>query len=498
LTQMMQVTGARATWRPAVLAVAVGVAAWVALFWTECQAAVSVWIASTAYGHCLLVIPMAVYLAWDRRAAFAGLVPRPTPAFALLALPVAAVWLLAERLGIMEGRQLAAIAAAEVLALSVLGWQLTRALAAPLAFLVFLVPFGAFFTPWLQSITARITEIGLTVLHIPHYVDSLVIEIPEGTFFVAEACAGLRFLIAAVAFGVFFALLNFRSPGRRIAFVAASVVIPILANGLRALGIVVLGHVLGSAEAGAADHLIYGWVFFSIVMLLLVAAGMPFREAPAGPRAVVVARRARDGDGPAMLAAALAVTIAAIGPAGALGLNQLVVPPDVAELPSLAWPSGCVLGSDTPGPAQRVQTATCQGVALTMVAQAFPVRSRSDAILRERRVRTGEDQAEDVSVRPLTGAAPWLSVSTTDPTRVSAVATWIDAMPARGGIGGRIQQARDSVLGTDHAALLITITTDLPARPGQAELERIDGALARVVAAQVGLDAWVERVTRVR
>ena len=494
--QMVQVAGARATWQPALLALAVGVAAWAALFWTECQAAVSVWIASTAYGHCFLVIPMAAYLAWDRRAALAGLSPRSTPAFALLALPVAAVWLLAERLGIMEGRQLAAIAGAEVLALSVLGWQLTRALAAPLAFLVFLVPFGAFFTPWLQSVTARITEIGLTVLRIPHYVTDLIIEIPEGTFFVAEACAGLRFLIAAVAFGVFFALLNFRSPGRRIAFVVASVVIPIVANGLRALGIVVLGHVLGSAEAGAADHLIYGWVFFSIVMLLLVAAGMPFREAPAGPRALPFSVQGRGG--PAILAAALSVTVVAIGPAMAVGLNRLVAPPNVAELPPLAWPDGCLPGSDTPGTAQRVQTATCQGVALTMTAQAFPVRARSDAILRERRARTGEDQAEDVNVRSLTDAAPWLRVSTTDPTRVSAVASWIDAAPAQGGIAGRVQQARDSVLGTDHAPLLITITTALPHRPSPSELEQIEGVLARVVLAQTGLDAWVNRVTRVR
>jgi len=50
------------------------------------------------------------------------------------------------------------------------------------------------------------------------------------------ATLGLRFLIAAVAFGVFFALLNYRSPGRRVAFIIASVVIPIVANGLRALG----------------------------------------------------------------------------------------------------------------------------------------------------------------------------------------------------------------------------------------------------------------------
>ena len=45
----------------------------------------------------------------------------------------------------------------------------------------------------------------------------------------------------------------------------------------------VLGAILGSANAAAADHVIYGWVFFSLVMLLLVAGGMPFREDPSGP-----------------------------------------------------------------------------------------------------------------------------------------------------------------------------------------------------------------------
>ncbi len=205
--------------------------------------------------------------------------PQPWPAAALLGAPIAIGWIAAERLGIMEGRQLAAIAALEVLALAVLGRRLYRALAGPLLYLVFLVPFGAFLTPQLQQFTARFVAVGLTLLGVPSLVTNMTIEIPEGTFYVAEACAGLRFLIAAVAFGVFFALLNYRSPGRRTAFIAASCVVPVVANGFRALGIVLLGHLLGSAEAAETDHILYGWMFFSIVLLLLVAAGLPFREA---------------------------------------------------------------------------------------------------------------------------------------------------------------------------------------------------------------------------
>ncbi len=267
-------TGLRPTFVPLAAGMTVGVLAWVLLFLPECQAAVGVWRASDTYGHCFLILPMSLYLAWDRREALTGLAPRPVPALALLTLPVAAVWFAAERLGVMEGRQLAALAALELLFLATLGWRLFRALMAPLLFLVFLVPFGAFITPALQQFTAGFVVAGLNTFGIANYATDLKIEISAGAFYVAEACAGLRFLIAAVAFGVFYALLNYRSPGRRALFIVASVIIPIVANGVRALGIVLLGAALGSAEAAAADHIIYGWVFFSIVMLLLVLAAI--------------------------------------------------------------------------------------------------------------------------------------------------------------------------------------------------------------------------------
>ena len=53
---------------------------------------------------------------------------------------------------------------------------------------------------------------------------------------------------------------------------------PVIANGFRGLGIVVLGHLLGSAQAAATDHILYGWIFFAIVILALAAAGLPFRQ----------------------------------------------------------------------------------------------------------------------------------------------------------------------------------------------------------------------------
>ena len=233
---------------------------------------------STAYNHCFLVIPIAFYLLWDRRAALVGVPRQLMPTALLLGVPLAAVWLVSERLGIMEGRQLAAVSFVEVLFLAMLGKRLWWAVAGPLLYLYFLVPFGEFLTPGLQDITTFFIRHGLEILGVPAYIDGYVIEIPQGTFFVAEACAGLRFLIASTAFGCLYTLLMYRSPLRRGVFILVSILVPIIANGLRAIGIVYLGYILGSAEAAAVDHILYGWIFFSLVILLLIALGLPFRE----------------------------------------------------------------------------------------------------------------------------------------------------------------------------------------------------------------------------
>ena len=200
------------------------------VFQVEILAAVATWEASTAYNHCFLIVPITAYLIWDRKETLEGLQPRPAAAWAALGLPVALGWLIAERLGIMEGRQLMVVSMAQVLFLAVLGRRLYGAVLGPLLYLYFAVPFGEFLVPKLQDITAVFVEYGIQYTGIPAYIDGYIIEIPEGTFFVAEACAGLRFLIASIAFGVLYALLMYRGPVRRTVFMLVSIAVPIVAN----------------------------------------------------------------------------------------------------------------------------------------------------------------------------------------------------------------------------------------------------------------------------
>lgn len=486
---------------PVTAALAVGTVVLALLFLPEGRAAVGVWLASTAYGHCFLVLPMAMYLAWDRRESVRGIAARPTLAYTPLILPVMAAWFVAERLGIMEGRQLAAIGALEVLFLSLLGRRLFTALSGPLLYLFFLVPFGAFITPALQQFTAGFIAVGLHVLGIPAYVTDLTIEISAGTFFVAEACAGLRFLIAAVAFGVFYALLNYRSPKRRVVFIAASVIVPILANGMRALGIVVLGNILGSAEAAAADHIIYGWGFFSVVMLLLVAAGMPWRQHPAEAPAAVPGRASASGAA-ALWPAVAVCALAAAGPAAAAALNQRIVPAVMAVVPALAAPRGCVAGPETPPTGGvAVRHFRCAEGALTVTLTVLPLHAPPDQLQRERLRLTVPAGADDTSISVLrgvdTGSGQWSLIESREPDLLVAAAVWVGGQPAQGGLAGRITLARDSLLQVTRVPLLMTVAADGPTTMTEVERRRARELVQQFVAAQSGLTAAVAAATRV-
>jgi exosortase A len=502
---------ARAGLRAAAVALLLGLACLGLLFHAEAAAAVAVWLDSTAYSHCFFVLPIAAWLAWDRRAAVRGRRPAPTAWPALAALPCGLAWFAAERLGLMEGRQLAALGMVEALALAVLGFRLARAFAAPLAYLIFLVPFGAFLVPTLQAVTTWFVEAGLELFGIPHYVDAFVIEIPEGTFFVAEACAGLRFLIAAVAFGALYACLIYRSPWRRLAFLAVAVVIPILANGIRALGIVVAGHLIGDTEAAAADHLIYGWGFFSLVIVLLTLAGLPFRQdmraAPPPPGADDAAApgtgdAAAPGTGDAarpagwaLGAAGAVVVLAAAAPVAAALLNRAGAAPDLA-LPGFAASADCRPTGDPPGPVQHFD---CQGGWLTATLRVLPPHAAPAALRAARAEATGERDAADAATSQLVldGVQPrvWRLVQLSEPSRLSATAEWVDGAPDPGGLSGRLRLAWNSVAGSASPPVLVAASL-LPASLQHEE----DRAAARRIlhdflAAQGRLLAAIPRAT---
>src|SRR4026207_758168 len=119
-------------------------------------------------------------------------------------------------------------------ALAVLGWQAYRQMAFPLAFLVFAVPFGRALVPALMQVTADITVTVLNWTGVPGFPGGMLLSIPGGDFEVARACSGLNYLMTGVVLGTLYAHLMYTGWRKRVAFVAVTVAVLIVANGIRA------------------------------------------------------------------------------------------------------------------------------------------------------------------------------------------------------------------------------------------------------------------------
>lgn len=271
---------AKAAWRTTLPLLVVALAAVIVVFWDTFASMVAIWVRSETFTHGFIVPPISVWLIWRRRAQLQHMAPSPSPWVLAPILIAGMAWLVGDLASANSLTQLAATTILVLSAIAVVGIRVARAIAFPLAFLFFAVPLGEFFLPRLMEWTADFTVTALRLTGIPVYREGLSFVIPSGNWSVVEACSGVRYLIASLMVGTLFAYLNYRSLQRRLIFVVVSAVVPILANWVRAYLIVMLGHLSGNKLAAGADHLVYGWVFFGLVIMLMFMIGARWSEDP--------------------------------------------------------------------------------------------------------------------------------------------------------------------------------------------------------------------------
>lgn len=334
--------GMPAHWRLPLLGLALAWGLIVALYWDTGEAMVGIWNRSETFAHAWVVPPISAWLVWRRRADLAVLVPRPALRW-LWALPaLGLLWLLGELAAANAPTQFALVGMIALMVPALLGTEGARRIAFPLGFLFFAVPFGDFLTPWLMDRTADFTVLALQATGIPVFREGLQFVIPSGSWSVVQACSGIRYLMASVMVGTLFAYLNYRSLAKRWAFVGVAIATPLIANWLRAYMIVMLGHLSDNTLAVGVDHLIYGWVFFGIVMLAMFMIGArwadPDPEAQPAPPGAPSQPASTGRWSAAVLAAALLLALppllgARAQQGGAMAAPVLAAP----ALPGWSW-----------------------------------------------------------------------------------------------------------------------------------------------------------------
>jgi exosortase len=260
--------------RRAWLATAVLVAAAIAVFTPILYYMILHWKAVPDYSHGFLVAPLAAYFAWERRAKLRRAPVEPSW-WGCIPLALGTLALATGRLGV----ELTAMRTGFVLTLIglvilLLGRQIFRVLAFPLLFLFLMVPLpqslvNVIAFP-LQLIAADLAVNSLHAMGVPALREGNIIHLANTQLFVAEACSGLRSLMALGTLAVVFAYFFRRNAVERVVIVLSAIPIAILVNAFRVGLTGYLTHRFGEGAAEGVIHQTEGFVTFGLAFALLL------------------------------------------------------------------------------------------------------------------------------------------------------------------------------------------------------------------------------------
>ena len=251
------------------LLIAAWLVAWFLVFNQAWVGAAKVWYVNETYHHGFLAFPFA---AWSFYRLLPKLQVSAVARPALLGLgyvATVALWFAGDAAQIILFEQVASILIIVLCMIFLYGWSVLAMAWFPIVMLFFAVPFGEEMVPALQELTTALSVLLLKITGLNFWLDGFDIHTSVGIFRVAEACAGVKFLIARVFIGVIASYLFFSSLKKRIAFLAFCLVLPILANTLRVTLTIWIGQWFGMNSVEGFDHLVYGWILFALVFVVI-------------------------------------------------------------------------------------------------------------------------------------------------------------------------------------------------------------------------------------
>jgi exosortase len=247
------------------------------------------WNAVADYSHGFLVAPLAAIFAWERRRDLRR-APIDPSWWGLLPLALGTAALTVGRLGTeLTSMRSAYVLTLMGLVLLLLGRSAFRILAFPLTFLFLMVPLPQSLVNVvafpLQLIAADWAVQVLYLLRIPALREGNIIHLPETQLFVADACSGIRSLMALITLAIVFAYFFRKSWLQRILLVASAIPIAIAINALRVAATGILTYNFGQKAAEGLIHELQGMITFGGAFLLLLAeAALLSKLWPEGPR----------------------------------------------------------------------------------------------------------------------------------------------------------------------------------------------------------------------
>ena len=227
------------------------------------------------YSHGWLIPVASAWLIWQRREALKSIAPHDSFYGMLLLVPAVIVHILASwwKVGFLSGFSMIFVVWA--LVWTIFGFQVLQILRFPMLFLLFMVPVPGVLliatSFHMKMIAAGLASRCINLMGINAIHSGSTIYVPGIAVVVDDTCSGLRSLISLIALSVLWLELMPKSSKawQKLALVACSIPIALIANMVRIVMLVILSAIYGPKIADSFIHYGSGIVVFGIAILAL-------------------------------------------------------------------------------------------------------------------------------------------------------------------------------------------------------------------------------------
>jgi exosortase len=235
---------------------------------------VMTWYGSDDYSHGFFIVPLCLYIIWQKREILAKIPKNQTNWGLFWVLFSLLIYLIANFAEIVTMSSLSMVLFLAGLILYFYGFLMLKELIFPLAFLVFMIPVPAqiyaTLTIPLQLFVSAISTWIASIVGVPVYREGNVINLPEHTLQVVQACSGLRSMISLLTLSTVFGYLTLKSNVLRTILVFSGIPAAIAVNIIRVVGMVIAYYYFDYDLAQGSVHTVFG-IFIFILALIIIA-----------------------------------------------------------------------------------------------------------------------------------------------------------------------------------------------------------------------------------
>jgi len=237
------------------------------------------WSRSDEYSHGFFIIPLSLFILWQKKNILARITPSPSAWGLAIIIISLLLYILADLAEISTVASFSMVPLLAGVTIYFYGFKILKECIFSLFLLLLMIPVPAqiysFMTIPLQLIVSKTSALMASAIGVPIHLEGNVIHLPGRVLEVVQACSGLRSLISLLTLSLILGYFALKSKWLRSVLFVSGIPVAVVVNIIRVFFMILAFYYFNLDLTKGFIHTIYGMaIFFLAIIIILIIRGI--------------------------------------------------------------------------------------------------------------------------------------------------------------------------------------------------------------------------------